>query len=103
MDKIMRQNMIRLLQSFILEALFIVASGEGELQKEGEYAFRELNEMSKVVRSLFVEREGSYTNYEVETDIVRYVSIFYHICSIPNECNFNYEDMELQKFFSDKF
>ncbi len=88
--KILCENMKRMLVSFCIEAIFILAEGEGERKEDG--SFMELEYMKQVIDTLYARREELYLILDVENSIERYYELFNRIYSTPKECNFTYYD-----------
>lgn len=89
-QKILCENMKRMLMSFCIEAIFILAEGEGERKEDG--SFKELEYMKRVVDTLYARREELYLILDAENSVDRYYELFNRIYSTPKEFNFVYDD-----------
>ena len=91
-EKILCENMKRMLLSFCIEAIHIIAEGSGERTPDG--SFKELRYMEQVVDSLYCEWfEPLYQQSEMADSLERYYGIFKRICTTLDENHFVYDEI----------
>lgn len=90
-EKILCENMKRMLLCFCTEAMHIIAEGSGERTEDGD--FKELQYMDKVVHALYEEWfEPLYLESGMANSLERYYELFKRIRTTLKENHFTYDD-----------